>query len=283
MQRLDPRQKSGADVRRMFDAIAPRYDLLNRVLSAGSDVRWRRLAVARALAGLEGALVADACCGTGDLAIELARDARTRRVVGFDFAQAMLARAHAKRPEGAKADFAVADALKLPARSGSFDAVTVAFGLRNVVEPRAGIAELCRLLRPGGRLIVLEFFTPEGGFCGSLFRAYFRHVLPRIGRLVARGAAVDAYRYLPESVESFARVEEVANWFAASGCEEVCCERLLFGAVGLISGVKRVAAGQAAGQVMGTTRVLGGLTSTSTTRRKAPVPYLGDSPCSENP
>ncbi len=246
MERLDPRQKSGADVRRMFDAIAPRYDLLNRVLSAGSDVRWRRLAVARALAGRGDAVVADACCGTGDLALALAADARTRRVVGFDFAPAMLARAQAKRSPAGKAAFAVGDALRLPARSGAFDAVTVAFGLRNLVDPCGGIAELARLLRPGGRLIVLEFFAPGRGLGGSLFRTYFRHVLPRIGRIVARGSAVDAYRYLPESVESFACMDEVASWCAAAGCEEVRCERLLFGAVGLISGTKRVATARAA-------------------------------------
>lgn len=246
LERLDPRQKSGADVRRMFDAIAPRYDLLNRLLSAGSDVRWRRLAVARALAGQSGATVADACCGTGDLALALAGDARSRRVVGFDFAPAMLARALTKRSAAGKAGFAVGDALRLPARSGAYDAVTVAFGLRNLVDPRAGIGELARLLAPGGRMVVLEFFAPGRGLGGSLFKAYFRHVLPRIGRLVARGAAIDAYRYLPESVESFAGMDEVANWFAASGCEEVRCERLLFGAVGLISGTKRATAARAA-------------------------------------
>jgi len=242
MERLDPRQKSGAQVRAMFDAIAPRYDLLNRLLSAGSDVRWRRRAAATALAGRERVVAADACCGTGDLALELARDSRVRRVVGFDFAPAMVRRARSK---GGGATFAVGDTLALPARDATFDVVTVAFGLRNVVDPAAGIAEMARLLRPGGRLVVLEFFAPRRGLGASLFRGYFRHVLPRIGRLVASGAAggngIDAYRYLPESVESFADVGQVEGWFDAAGLGEVKCQRLLFGAVGLLTGVKRVA------------------------------------------
>jgi demethylmenaquinone methyltransferase/2-methoxy-6-polyprenyl-1,4-benzoquinol methylase len=243
MQRLDPRRKSGAEVRAMFDAIAPRYDLLNRLLSAGSDVRWRRSAVDAALAGRERAVDADACCGTGDLALELACDTRARHVVGFDFAPAMVRRAREKvvKGRGSRAAFAVGDALALPARGGAFDVVTVAFGLRNLVAPAAGIAELARLLAPGGRLVVLEFFAPRRGVGGALFRAYFRHVLPRIGRLVAGGTAVDAYRYLPESVEAFASDDEVAAWFDAAGLGGVTREKFLFGAVGLVSGVKRAA------------------------------------------
>ncbi len=257
MERLDPRHKSGAQVRAMFDAIAPRYDLLNRLLSAGSDVRWRRRAAATALAGREGVVAADACCGTGDLAFELARDRRVRRVVGFDFAPAMVRRARSKglaakglSDKGSGAAFAVGDTLALPAHDAAFDVVTVAFGLRNVVDPAAGIAELSRLLRPGGRLVVLEFFAPRRGLGGALFRGYFRHVLPRIGRLMAGGAAggeasrdsgIDAYRYLPESVESFAAVEQVEGWFESAGLGDVKCQRLLFGAVGLLTGVKRVA------------------------------------------
>lgn len=225
----------------MFDAIAPRYDFLNRLLSAGIDARWRRRAVDRALAGMDGATVIDACCGTGDLALEFARDDRVRRVAGFDFAPAMLVRAHQKGRGWSKATFGVGDALHLPARSGCFDVASIAFGLRNLVAPAAGIAELARLLKPAGRLVVLEFFAPRGGWTAATFRAYFRHVVPWIGRWLAGRAPIDAYRYLPESVESFATTDEVEQWFKAAGFEAVKCERLLFGAVALIRGEKRAA------------------------------------------
>lgn len=233
----------------MFDAIAPRYDFLNRLLSAGSDARWRRLAVERALSGRQHALVADACCGTGDLALALAGDSRVRRVVGFDFAGAMVHRAQAKAGTAATC-FAVGDAMRLPARSGAFDVVTVAFGLRNLVDPAAGIVELARLLKPGGRLLVLEFFAPNGGAGAALFRAYFRHVLPRVGRWFAGAAAIDAYRYLPESVEAFAAVDEVSRWFAAAGFESVASERRLFGAVAVLTGVKRASVTRPAAPVL---------------------------------
>jgi demethylmenaquinone methyltransferase/2-methoxy-6-polyprenyl-1,4-benzoquinol methylase len=234
MLRIDPTRKSSADVRRLFEAIAPRYDLLNRLLSAGTDVRWRKRAVATALAGLERADVADLCCGTGDLALEFARDARTRRVVGVDFAPAMVALARRKEHRGAPTRFAAGDALHSPLRAASFDVAAVAFGLRNLVDPRAGVAEMRRLLRPGGRLLVLEFFTGGRGLRAAAFRFYFRHVLPRVGRLLAGTEAVDAYRYLPDSVAAFAAPEEVLGWCREAGFEEVGCERLLAGAVGLI-------------------------------------------------
>jgi len=231
----------------MFDAVAPRYDLLNRLLSAGSDVRWRRRAVAVALAGRAGARVADICCGTGDLALELARDPRVAAVAGFDFSAPMVVRACRKAaaaparggPPGT-VRFAVGDAQRLPVGAGQFDVVTIAFGLRNLIDPAAAIAEFARLLQPGGRLVVLEFFRPEGGGAAALFRGYFRHVLPRIGRWLAGRASVDAYRYLPDSVEAFAPPEQVEGWFRSAGFESVAIERMLFGAVGLVTGTKVV-------------------------------------------
>jgi demethylmenaquinone methyltransferase/2-methoxy-6-polyprenyl-1,4-benzoquinol methylase len=163
-----------------------------------------------------------------------------RRVVGVDFAAAMLGRALDKerrsRSHGAPASFAAGDALRLPLRDASFDVVAIAFGLRNLVDPAAGIAELRRLLRPGGRLVVLEFFAPARGLPSRAFQFYFRHVLPRVGRLLSGTKAVDAYRYLPDSVATFAAPDQVAGWFGGSGLEEVRVERLLAGAVGLIHG-----------------------------------------------
>src|SRR6185436_13835395 len=117
----------------------------------------------------------------------------------------------------------------------TFDVASVAFGLRNVVLPASGISEIARTLKPGGRLIVLEFFAPPDGPGARAFRLYFRHVLPCIGRLVTGAAGVDAYRYLPDSVEAFARPEQVAGWLADCGLIEPRCERFLFGAVALLS------------------------------------------------
>ncbi len=239
MQQVDPRTKSRADVRRLFEAIAPRYDLMNRLLSAGFDARWRRRAVAAALDGLEHADVADLCCGTGDLALQFARDRRVRRVVGVDFSSRMIRLARAKAESCGPASptsFVAGDAMETPLRAARFDVAAVAFGLRNLVDPAAGIREIGRLLRPGGRLLVLEFFAAGTGAKAAAFRFYFRHVLPRVGRLLSGAASIDAYRYLPDSVAAFARTDEVMGWCAEAGFEGVRCEPMLAGAVGLIQG-----------------------------------------------
>jgi demethylmenaquinone methyltransferase/2-methoxy-6-polyprenyl-1,4-benzoquinol methylase len=243
MRRVDPATKSGTEVRRMFDAIAPRYDLLNRVLSAGSDVRWRRRAVERALAGHTAerpADVLDVCCGTADLALAFGRDGRTRRVTGFDFSRAMV-RIGMDKPATRRPRLAVADALRLPVRDASFDVASVAFGLRNLVEPERGIAELARVVRPGGRVAILEFFRPAGGAGARLFRWYFKNVLPRVGRWLTRGSELDAYRYLPDSVDGFAPAETVGRWCERAGFESVEREPFLFGSVVLVTARRQAA------------------------------------------
>jgi demethylmenaquinone methyltransferase/2-methoxy-6-polyprenyl-1,4-benzoquinol methylase len=203
-------------VRSMFDRIAPRYDLLNHVLSGGIDVRWRRRAV-DVLEAAPGARVLDLCTGTADLLIEaLRRDGRARGT-GLDFSLPMLARAAgkiARRGLAGRAAVVAADVQRLPVRDGAFDGALMAFGIRNVAEPARALAEVRRALRPGGRLVVLEFSRPRGPI-GFLYRAYSRHVLPRIGGWVSgdRGA----YAYLPASVERFATPAELGALMEGAG------------------------------------------------------------------
>lgn len=188
----------------MFDAIAGRYDLLNHLLSGGLDRRWRARAV-RAL-GLTGReTVLDLCTGTGDLAIALCQRRRgAARVVGIDFAARMLSRAARKldaRGLDGRIGLVRGDALRTPVPAAAVDAATIAFGIRNVEDPPRALAELHRVVRPGGRIAILEFGMPTLPGLGPLYRWYFRRVLPRVGRLISRHDS--AYAYLPASVGAF--------------------------------------------------------------------------------
>lgn len=213
-------------VRSMFARIAGRYDLLNRVLSAGVDRSWRRRTVARSGAG-EGSLVVDACCGTGDLAFEFARAGA--RVVGVDFTQPMLARAQAKRgrPGREGITFVQGDALALPVASGVADIAAVAFGLRNVADRQAGLGELVRVVRPGGRVLVLEFTRPPGRVLGAAYRLYFTRVLPRIGGVVSGDGG--AYQYLPRSVLAWPGPEDLRREMEIAGLGDCGFELLTRG------------------------------------------------------
>ena len=182
------------DVRAMFGAIAWRYDTLNRVLSLGTDRAWRRR-TCDLLAIAPGELAADLCCGTGDLSMEMA--SRGARVVGVDFSPEMLRLAATKGLGG----LAEADCLRLPFPDGVFDVVTVAFGVRNLADLRAGLAEILRVLRPGGRAGILEFASPGGRVFPYLYRGYLRWVLPAVGAALARRRA--AYVYLGTSIQAF--------------------------------------------------------------------------------
>ena len=220
----------------MFDRIASRYDLLNRVLSAGIDVRWRRRCI-DAVAGASRVL--DVCAGTGDLLIEfLGRDA-ARTGVGLDLSSQMLVRGAAKlrrRGMAARGRVVAGDAERLPVRAGGFDAVTVAFGIRNVGDPAAALREMYRALRPGGRAAVLEFSMPRGTL-GGAYRLYFTQVLPRIGGLVSGDAG--AYSYLPASVARFASPGDFAAAMTAAGFERVRAEPLTAGIAHLYTGEKK--------------------------------------------
>jgi ubiquinone/menaquinone biosynthesis methyltransferase len=183
-------------IRQMFERIAPTYDLLNRVLALRLDVRWRRRLV-DALDPKPGQRILDLCAGTLDVAAAIAARAPGARVIGADFAQAMLRRGRAKTGLPA----AGADALALPFRDGSFDLAAVAFGLRNLDDLYAGLAEARRVLRPGGRLGVLEFFPPRTAGARALHRAWDRALLPWVGRVISRDRS--AYRYLADSIGAF--------------------------------------------------------------------------------
>jgi demethylmenaquinone methyltransferase/2-methoxy-6-polyprenyl-1,4-benzoquinol methylase len=202
-------------VQQMFSEIAPRYDFLNRVLSAGVDRVWRLAAVKAALE-IRPARILDLATGTGDIALLLKKVAPEVEVIGGDFALPMLelARQKAQRA-GLAISFVEADALQLPFPDGHFDAVTIAFGFRNFADYKKALAELYRVLAPGGRLCILEFPPPPRGGLGALYRFYFTRILPLIGGLISGNAS--AYRYLPDSVERFPDPPTLATMMALAG------------------------------------------------------------------
>ncbi|HKH32259.1 MAG TPA: bifunctional demethylmenaquinone methyltransferase/2-methoxy-6-polyprenyl-1,4-benzoquinol methylase UbiE [Gaiellaceae bacterium] len=193
-------------VRAMFDRIAPVYDAMNRVMTAGLDQRWRGMtahAVVR-----PGDSVLDACCGTGDLAVAAAREGG--RVTGLDFSERMLERARRKAPE---LEWVEGDLLALPFADGSFDAATVGFGVRNVDDLERGLAELRRVLRPGGRVGVLEITQPRGAL-RPFYRLWFDRIVPALGRVLPGGSA---YTYLPASVRRFPGPDELSAMLERAG------------------------------------------------------------------
>jgi demethylmenaquinone methyltransferase/2-methoxy-6-polyprenyl-1,4-benzoquinol methylase len=215
----------------MFDAIAPRYDLLNRVLSAGMDRRWRNRAVDE-LELAAGARVLDLCTGTADLAIATVTRVRGSSVVGVDFAGQMLRLARLKLTERGLTPairLIRGDATRLPIVSASCDAATIGFGIRNVAEPDRALTELARVLTPGGRLAILEFGFPRIPGIRTLYRMYFQHVLPRIGGAVSRHG--NAYSYLPQSVGAFPSPEAFAAMISRAGFTRVRAVPLTFGIV----------------------------------------------------
>ena len=210
-------------VQRMFDRIAPVYDAMNRVMTAGLDQRWRRATVREAVR--PGDRVLDACCGTGDLAVA-ARKAGAGEVVGVDFSERMLERARRKAPE---VEWIQADVLRLPFEDASFDSAVVGFGVRNVEDLEAGLKELRRVLRPGGRLGILEITKPRGPLA-VFYKLWFDRIVPLLGRVLPGGAA---YTYLPASVRRFPSPEELAALLGTCGFEGVEFRRFAGGIVAL--------------------------------------------------
>lgn len=212
----------------MFARIAGRYDLLNRLLSAGIDQRWRA-ALVRHLGDVRGRVLVDSCCGTGDLSLAL--EHAGARVVGVDFTTQMLTQA-LRKGHGRRARFVAGDALSLPLRDASADAATIAFGIRNVADRERGLGELMRVVRPGGSVLVLEFSLPRGKLMGALYRFYFTRLLPRLGGWISGDPG--AYRYLPATVLAWPSPEELRREMETLGLEG-CGYQLLTGGIACLS------------------------------------------------
>jgi demethylmenaquinone methyltransferase / 2-methoxy-6-polyprenyl-1,4-benzoquinol methylase len=223
--------KTPSRIAGMFDAIAPRYDLLNHVLSAGLDTRWRARAV-RELQLVPGDRVLDLCTGTADLAVAAVGAGSNVSVVGVDFAGEMLrlarAKVHSRQLAGA-IKLVRGDGTRIPLVAMSCSAATIGFGIRNVVDPAAALKEIARVLRPGGRLAILEFGQPRLPGIKTLYAWYFRYLLPLVGRLVSKHQS--AYSYLPASVGNFPPAHEFARMIAATGFSQVRAVPLTFGIV----------------------------------------------------
>jgi demethylmenaquinone methyltransferase / 2-methoxy-6-polyprenyl-1,4-benzoquinol methylase len=229
------RDSAARAVREMFTAIAPRYDLLNHLLSANIDkIWWRRTARTFAhILAQPGARALDLCCGTGDMALALRRQGQQAEITGADFSHAMLVLASKKKTRPRPIKWIEADALQLPFPDQSFDLVTSAFGFRNLADYDAGLRQILRVLRPGGECGILEFSQPEG-FLGKIYDVYFESILPRVGRLISGNNG--AYSYLPASVQRFPQPPEILSRMRISGFRDVSWVPYTFGIAGLFRG-----------------------------------------------
>jgi demethylmenaquinone methyltransferase/2-methoxy-6-polyprenyl-1,4-benzoquinol methylase len=227
-----------AEVQQMFDRIAPKYDLLNRVLSLGIDVGWRKRAIGY-LKAQRPQEILDVATGTADVAILMAKILQPARVVGIDIANQMLDFGRVKiKNAGLEGVISLetGDSEQLRFEHNAFDAVTVAFGVRNFENLEKGLAEMCRVLRPGGRAVILEFSKPRAFPFKQLYNAYFAYVLPLIGRLTSRD--VRAYTYLFESVQVFPEGDDFLQILTKTGFQDPVCERLTLGICSIYSATK---------------------------------------------
>nr|WP_320113721.1 bifunctional demethylmenaquinone methyltransferase/2-methoxy-6-polyprenyl-1,4-benzoquinol methylase UbiE [uncultured Desulfuromonas sp.] len=221
--------EKGRGIRAMFDDIAPRYDLLNRLLSMGIDRRWRRFAVGKLRVPPAG-MVLDMATGTGDVALEIAsRTPDSVTIIGEDFTQGMLVKGREKinaSPYRNRIKLVNAPCEAIPHPDNLFDGVTIAFGIRNVVDRQTGLAEMCRVLKPGGRAVILEFSTPKNPLFRTIYMTYFHKILPFIGGLLSKRTA---YKYLPDSVAEFPDQQTFKGMMEQAGFTDVKYHDLTFG------------------------------------------------------
>ena len=216
----------------MFDEVSPRYDLINDVLTVGNDRLWR-IATTKAIAPRKGMRILDLAAGTGTSSAALT--AHGAEVVAADFSEGMLAEGRKRYADNPLIEFVWADAMALPFDDNSFDAATISYGLRNISDPKQAIAEMRRVVKPGGRVVIAEFSTPPSAIVRAPYGFYGRHVLPRIAGAINRDAA-EAYKYLNESIEAWPAQEELASWLREAGLERVAYRNLTFGVVALHRG-----------------------------------------------
>jgi len=235
--------KSGQRVQRMFGQIADRYDFMNHFLSGGVDYWWRHVTIRKAPPQGK-APILDVCTGTGDLAIAYWKAARGKvEVIGSDFTPEMLKHADVKsaglsrKENTAPITFQQADTMDLPFEDNKFQLVSVAFGLRNVADTKAGLAEMMRVCQPGGRIVILEFSMPGNPVIRAGYSWYFKNILPRLGQLLARNDQ-SAYNYLPDSVSEFPHGNAMVSLLGEMGLEQVSCRPLTFGVASLYIGHK---------------------------------------------
>ena len=233
--------KSGDRVRQMFAEIAPKYDLMNHVLSLNIDRHWRSKTI-RILNLSPGSPVLDVCTGTGDLTLSMARSlGKEAEIIGSDFCPEMLQIARQKQtqklPDYDKVQFIEADTQELPFPENHFQAVTVAFGLRNVAVTEQGLSEMRRVCKPGGKIAILEFSKPTAFGLRHLYNAYFKTILPRVGQSMSKNKQ-SAYEYLPQSVQEFPSGEALATVMRQAGLKDIQMVPMTFGVVTLYIGTK---------------------------------------------
>ena len=225
-------------VRQMFDSIAPAYDFMNRAMTLGIDIWWRRLAVKR-LKRLRPAAILDVATGTGDFAIQLHDSLHPSHITGIDLSQGMLDEARRKVKEKGlegSISFEQGDCMALPMQDGTFDAVTVAFGVRNFEHLQQGYEEMARVLKPGGMLCVLELSTPRNRVIRWFYDLYALHIIPAIGGL--KSGDKSAYRYLPQSIAAVPQGDDMLQLMRNAGLHDTCCKRLTLGTCTIYTAVK---------------------------------------------
>ena len=224
-------EERASKVREMFTRLAWRYDVVNDVMSFGLHRRWKRQTVAIALGGAPPVRLLDLCCGTGDLCFLAARMG-ARRVTGLDFTLPMLVVAYRRKAaEGPGTELVEGDALSLPFPGGSFDAITSAYGLRNIADPAAALVEIRRVLAPGGRVVILDFGRPDNRLAAALYGAFLHTMMPAVGWLFHRDP--DTYLYIPASLERYPGQRGVAELMKQAGFVNVRYEERLLGTMGI--------------------------------------------------